>query len=166
MERGLLSNAIFPGELTGVRVSGKANGFLYGVALYAGDQTREFTEDSDGNVVQAYVGYDFKKQTGLDKALVRLDYQYGTDDTNAGGGGAFEHAFSLNATVQKDAWLISGEILGATGRGTQGDVVYAAEWSPAPPETSLSAPRAPADRPAESRAWRTRLPWWTTTATS
>lgn len=122
MERGLLSNAIFPGELTGVRVNGKKNGFVYGAAIYAGDQTREFTEDSDGSVVQAHIGYDLKKHTGLDKAVVRLDYQYGTDATNAGGGGAFEHAISLNTTLQKDAWLLSGEVLGATGRGTQGDV--------------------------------------------
>lgn len=122
MERGLLSNAIFPGELTGARVNGKKNGFIYGAAIYAGDQAREFTESSDGNVVQAHIGYDFKKQAGLDKAVVRLDYQYGSDAANAGGGGSFEHAFSLNTTVAKDAWLVQGEVIQATGLGAQGDV--------------------------------------------
>lgn len=121
-ERGMLTNLMFPGELTGVRINGKKNGWQYGAAVYSGDQVREFTEDTGEFVMQLGVGYDFKKQTGFDKALVRFDYQYGSDAVNAGGGGRFEHAFSLNTTLQKDKWLVYGEILAASGRGAQGDV--------------------------------------------
>ena len=122
IERGLLANALFPGELTGVRANGKKNGFVYGAAIYAGDQVREFTEDTAGTVVQAHVGYDLKKQVGLDKALIRLDYQNSSDAANSGGGARFEHAFSLNAQLAKNQWLLSSEVLAATGQAGTGDV--------------------------------------------
>lgn len=122
IERGLLANAMFAGELTGARINGKKNGWVYGAAIYAGDQEREFTEDTAGTVVQAHIGYDLKQQLGLDKALIRLDYQYGSDAANAGGGGRFEHAFGFNAQLAKDQWLLNSEVLAATGQGGTGDV--------------------------------------------
>jgi phosphate-selective porin OprO/OprP len=121
-ERTLLSNSIQSGELTGVKINGKVNGFLYGFGVFAGDDQREFTEFDAGVIIQGSVGYDFGKGAGLDKGIVRLDYQYSDESGNAGGGAAFEHALSLNTHLEKGQFGMMADVLGATGRDSQGDV--------------------------------------------
>lgn len=121
-ERALLSNTLFTGELTGTKINGKINNFIYGIGVYAGDDQREFTEFDAGVVYQASLGYDLTSATGLDSAVVKLDYQHSDDSGNAGGGASFEHSFSFNTVLEKGRFGLITDVLGGTGRGSQGDV--------------------------------------------
>jgi phosphate-selective porin OprO and OprP len=121
-ERSLLSNLVYPGELTGARLKGRAGDYLFTAAVFAGDDEREFTQGAAGHVVQANIGRNFKGELGLKNALVRLEYQYGTDAENAHGGGLFEHVVAINGQFEKDQWAVQAEALYGVGRGLQGDV--------------------------------------------
>lgn len=121
-ERSLLSNTIYAGEVTGVFANGKIGNFIYTIGAFTGDDQREFTEFDAGYIFQAGVGYDLAQITGLEKALVKLDYQYSDDAGNVGGGGSFENALSLNSTWEQGRLSLSTDLLGATGRGNQSDV--------------------------------------------
>ena len=133
IERSLLSNQLFPGELTGARFNGKKGNWLYAVGAYSGDITQEFSSFETGMVYQASLGYDFHEKLGLEKALVKLDWQYSDDITNgrnvgneprlsATTGGRYSNAFSLNGHFEQDRWNLYTDILAADGRRTNGDV--------------------------------------------
>ena len=81
IERSLLSNLLFPGELTGVWVSGKgiADHWLYEFGVYGADREREFSQLEDGSVVLAKVGYDYSSQADLETAIVSLHYMHNTN---------------------------------------------------------------------------------------
>ncbi len=122
-EQSLLINALIPKELTGVWINGKTGNWVYALAGFAGDYEKEFSKfDKTGSVIQAYLGYDFGKSLGVDSALLRLDYQGSTDKKNTDGPAKFANAFSLNTTFQNGRFGFYDEFIGATGRGTQGDV--------------------------------------------
>jgi phosphate-selective porin OprO/OprP len=130
MERGLLSNQLFTGELTGARFNGKSGNWVYALGVYSGDIEQEFNLFENGIVYQASVGYDFYEALGTEKALVKLDYQYsdgpsnGLDDTGARvtNGGLYSSAFSLNSHIEQGRWGLYTDLLSASGRGTTGDV--------------------------------------------
>lgn len=131
MERGLLSNLLFPGELTGVRFSGKKDNWVYATSLTSGTLDKEFDLYSGGTYLQASLGYDFHDQLGLEKALVKLDYQHSSRATNSAvpderfgpyTGGAYENALSLNGHFEKGRWNLYTDLIAAEGYGTTGDV--------------------------------------------
>ena len=133
MERTLLSNQLFPGELTGLRINGKKNNWIYSFNLYSGDITQEFSDFNTGTIFQAGIGYDFHQKLGMDKAIVRLDFQHSDTAANgrkfggeprltANASGTYESALSLNGNFEKGKWGLQTDILGAQGRGTTGDV--------------------------------------------
>lgn len=121
-ERSLLSNTLFTGEITGIKVNGKIGNWLYTLGAYAGDDQREFTRFDAGYVYQAGVGYDLSKTLGLKKALIKFDYQYSDDAENAGGGATFENSFSWNTSWEQGRLSLYTDVLAGTGRGDQGDV--------------------------------------------
>lgn len=121
-ERTLLSNALFTGELTGVRTNGKIGNVIYTAGVYAGDQETEFSQFDAGMIVQAGIGYDLTSLTGMDKGIVKFDWQHSTDESNSGGGAVFENAFSLNSTWEKGRFGLYTDVLGGLGQGSQGDV--------------------------------------------
>lgn len=136
MERSLLANQLFVGELTGARFNGKKNNWIYALGLYSGDITREFSSFETGEILQASLGYDFHEKLGLEKALVKLDWQHSNDVRNGrnvgdeprlgsattGPSGMYENALSLNGHFEQGKWGLYTDILGASGRGTTGDV--------------------------------------------
>jgi phosphate-selective porin OprO and OprP len=130
MERGLLSNLLFAGELTGVRFSGKKGNWIYAASLTSGTLDQEFDDFSGGTFVQASIGYDLHEKLGLEKALVKLDWQHSSDSTNSAvaddrfgsySGGAYENAFSLNSHFEQGKWGLYTDFLAADGY-TAGDV--------------------------------------------
>lgn len=121
-ERTLLSNSLFSGEITGIKINGKIDNLLYTLGAYAGDDQREFTEFDAGYIFQAGVGYSFADLTGLEKSVVKFDYQHSDDEGNVGGGAVFEHAFSLNSSWEQGRFSFYTDILGGLGRGENGDV--------------------------------------------
>ena len=81
MERSLISNTLFPGELTGAWVSGKGiqDYWLYELGIYGSDRVREFSSFDEGIVVLGKIGYDYSSQAGLDTAVVSLHYMHNTE---------------------------------------------------------------------------------------
>ncbi len=131
MERTLLSNLLFAGELTGVRFSGKHENWLYAASLTSGTLDKEFDDFSGGTFVQASLGYDFHEKLGIEKALVKLDWQHSSRAANSAvpddrfgpyTAGLYENAFSLNGHFEQGKWGLYTDILSATGYGSVGDV--------------------------------------------
>lgn len=81
IERSLLSNTLFPGELTGIWVNGKgiADHWLYEFGIYGSDRQREFSTFNQGAVVLGKIGYDYSSQAGLDSAIVAFHYMHNTE---------------------------------------------------------------------------------------
>ncbi len=81
IERSLISNTLFPGELTGAWVSGKGIGefWFYELGIYGSDRVREFSSFDQGVVVLGKIGYDYSAQTGLDTAAVSFHYMHNSE---------------------------------------------------------------------------------------
>lgn len=140
MERSLLANQLFAGELTGTRFNGKKGNWQYAAGLYSGDIRREFSSFETGLVSQLSLGYDFHEMLGLEKALVKLDWQHSDDRANGTrhgdglltangtarlGNAAFRpyiDAFSLNGHFEQGRFGLYTDLVAAEGRGTTGDV--------------------------------------------
>ena len=80
VERSLVSNTLFPGELTGAWVNGKgiADYWLYEFGVYGADKQREFSNLDNGSVILAKIGYDYSSQADLESAVVMLHYMHNT----------------------------------------------------------------------------------------
>jgi phosphate-selective porin OprO/OprP len=80
-ERSLMSNTLFPGELTGAWVNGKGfrEYWLYELGIYGSDRVREFSSFDQGVVVLGKIGYDYSSQAGMDTAVVSLHYMHNSD---------------------------------------------------------------------------------------
>jgi phosphate-selective porin OprO/OprP len=133
IERTLLANQLFVGELTGARFNGKKNNWQYAAGIYSGDITQEFSSFETGMIYQGSLGYDFHERFGLEKALIKLDVQYSDDITNgtnrgneprlsATNSGRYGTAVSLNGHFEQGKFGLYTDILGAEGRGANGDV--------------------------------------------
>jgi phosphate-selective porin OprO/OprP len=81
IERSLLANTLFPGELTGIWTSGKGvqEYWLYELGVYGSDRVREFSEFDQGAIVLGKVGYDYSSQAGLDSAVASIHYMHNTE---------------------------------------------------------------------------------------
>jgi phosphate-selective porin OprO/OprP len=81
MERSLMSNTLFPGELTGIWVNGKGiqDHWLYELGIYGADRVREFSSFDEGVVVLAKIGYDYSSQSGLDSAVASFHYMHNSN---------------------------------------------------------------------------------------
>lgn len=122
-ERSMLVENLIPKELTGLWVHGTENQWLYGMAVFAGDYQKEFSEFDAGFVTQTTIGYDFAKCLGIGKAAVKFDYQYSSSSGNTGNPGRFEHGFSFNTYFQEGPFSLYTDLLAGLGRGAQGDVI-------------------------------------------
>lgn len=80
-ERGLVSNLLFPGELTGVWVNGKGikEHWLYELGVYGNDRQREFTEFDGGAIILGKIGYDYSSQAGMDSAVASVHLMHNTE---------------------------------------------------------------------------------------
>ena len=128
-ERSLVSNLLFPGELTGAWVSGKgiADHWLYELGVYGTDRARAFSSFDQGVVVLGKIGYDYSAQAGLDTAVVSLQYMHNTepgykeeDDDNffASGSPAFTDSIALTNDITQGRFGLTTDIL--YGFGYQG----------------------------------------------
>jgi phosphate-selective porin OprO/OprP len=81
IERSLLANTMFPGELTGIWTSGKGvqEYWLYELGVYGSDRQREFSTFDQGAIVLGKVGYDYSSQSGLDSAIASIHYMHNTE---------------------------------------------------------------------------------------
>lgn len=81
IERSLLANTLFPGELTGIWANGKgiAEHWLYEFGVYGSDRQREFSTFNQGIVVLGKIGYDYSTQVGLDSAIAAFHYMHNSE---------------------------------------------------------------------------------------
>jgi phosphate-selective porin OprO and OprP len=122
-ERSLVSNLLFPGELTGVWASGKGiqQHWLYEGGIYANDRVREFSKFDGGMILLGKVGYDYSSQAGLDTAVASFHYMHNTAPDLA----KFESASYTGSSTPA-----FGDSIGITNDITQGrfglttDVLY------------------------------------------
>ncbi|TLD72078.1 hypothetical protein FEM03_04955 [Phragmitibacter flavus] len=122
VERSLLSNTLFAGELVGAWADGKAGNFLYGIGVYAAAEDDELDTFSAGEMIQVSLGYDYSEAVGAKKAFTKLEFQHSTDEGNAGGAGLFDNAISLNSTYENGRFGFYSDVLAGFGQGGQGDV--------------------------------------------
>jgi phosphate-selective porin OprO/OprP len=132
-ERSLVSNFLFPGELTGIWVNGKGidEHWLYELGLYGNDQVREFSNFDGGAIVLGKIGYDYATQSGLDTAVASLHYMHNTDpgyspmlnpDFSNGTSPAFTDSIALTNDITQGRFGLTTEILygfGFSGRAEQ-----------------------------------------------
>jgi phosphate-selective porin OprO/OprP len=134
-ERSLVSNLLFPGELTGAWVSGKgiAEHWLYELGIYSNDRSREFARFHQGGaVILGKIGYDYSVQTGLDIAVASFQYMHNSDpgfkevDENtyfASGSPAFTDCIALTNDITQGRFGLTTDIL--YGFGYQGNAEQA-----------------------------------------
>lgn len=133
IERSLLSNTLFPGELTGSWVSGKgiADYWLYEFGVYGADRTREFSKFDNGHVMLAKIGYDYSSQLGLDSAVASFHFMHNSNpgfehsssssyDPSASPN--FGNSFALTNEMSQGRFGLISDITFAQGNGSQSDV--------------------------------------------
>jgi phosphate-selective porin OprO and OprP len=134
LERSLLSNTLFPGELTGVWTSGKGikGGWLYELGIYGNDRQREFTDGDGGEIILAKVGYDYAEKFGFDTAVASIHYMnnsepgYKPDNTpeyNTGTSPNFGSSIAITNEITQGRFGIMSDIVFGSGDGDQSDVM-------------------------------------------
>lgn len=135
-ERSLLANALFPGELTGIWVSGKgiAGHWLYEAGIFSNERTSGFTSlgSDNGEILLAKIGYDYSNASGMDSAIVGLHFMHNTDPGASSGNGngysssrtspKYSTSVSLNNDLIQGRFGLTSEMLWANGDVGQSDV--------------------------------------------
>ncbi len=137
IERSLLSNTLFPGELTGIWASGKgiADHWLYEVGVYGNDRQREFTDlsgDNRGTLFLAKIGYDYAEQSGLDTAVASVHFMNNSEpnykeptppDYTTGTSPNFKTSWAFTNDITQGRFGLTTEAMLASGDGSQSDVM-------------------------------------------
>ena len=134
LERSLLSNTLFPGELTGIWTNGKGikGGWLYELGIYGNDRQREFTDGDGGEIVLAKVGYDYAEKFGFDTAVASIHYMnnsepgYKPDNTpeySTGTSPNFGSSIAITNEITQGRFGIMSDIVFGSGDGDQSDVM-------------------------------------------
>jgi phosphate-selective porin OprO/OprP len=137
IERSLLSNTLFPGELTGIWANGKgiADHWLYEVGVYGNDRQREFTDlsgDNRGTLFLAKIGYDYAEQSGLDTAVASVHFMNNSEpnykeptppDYTTGTSPNFKTSWAFTNDITQGRFGLTTEAMLASGDGSQSDVM-------------------------------------------
>jgi phosphate-selective porin OprO/OprP len=137
IERSLISNTLFPGELTGIWTNGKgiADHWLYEAGFYGNDRQREFTNlssDDRGTIFLAKIGYDYSEQSGLDSAVASVHFMNNTEpafkepnspDYTTGTSPNFKSSWAFTNDITQGRFGLTTEAMLASGDGTQSDVM-------------------------------------------
>ena len=125
IDRNNLSNNLwFPNEyLPGVSLSGKIDQWQYFIGAFSGGSSSpEFGNFDAGNLALVSLGYDFGKQLGAKKALLRADYVYNQPDAQSDFVRSLENVASISFQLDQDQWGVSTDLAAGTGFGRQSDV--------------------------------------------
>ena len=136
IERGLLSNMLFPGELTGVWVNGKGirEHWLYEFGVYGNERNREFTDGDGGELFLAKIGYDYSANIGWDSAVASIHYMHNTEadfqgnNTSPGSSSKlkspnFSNSIAITNDLSQGRFGLTSEFICAEGEGKQSDVM-------------------------------------------
>lgn len=134
VERSLLSNMLYPGELTGIRINGKGikGGWLYEFGIYGNDRQREFSDGDGGTIVLSKIGYDYAEKIGLDKAVASFHYMSNsepnykptnTPEYTTGTSPNFKSSIAITNDISQDRFGLTSDVIFASGDGAQSDVM-------------------------------------------
>jgi phosphate-selective porin OprO and OprP len=132
-ERSVVTNVLFPGNLTGAWISGKEVGghWLYEVGAYGNDRVREFSNFDGGAIILGKIGYDYSAQSGMDTAIATFQYMHNTEPdlpklTTASYSGSatppFSDSIALTNEITHGRFGLTTDILYGFGYGAQSDV--------------------------------------------
>jgi phosphate-selective porin OprO/OprP len=130
IERSLLANTMFPGELTGIWTNGKGvqEYWIYELGVYGSDRQREFSKFDQGAIVLGKVGYDYSSQSGLDSAIASIHYMHNTEpgyevlkeaNFNPSGSPLFTDSIAITNDINHGRYGLTSELL--YGFGYDGD---------------------------------------------
>ena len=125
IDRSNLANNIwFPQEyMTGVSVSGRTSPWNYRLGVYsAGAANREFGEFTGGPFALAVLGYDFRRQLGVNGALLVANYVYQSPDPDNTFTRSLDHIGSLNFKLDTQRWGLQADLSAASGFADQSDL--------------------------------------------
>jgi phosphate-selective porin OprO and OprP len=133
IERSLVSNLLFPGELTGLWANGKGIGghWLYEAGVYGNDRVREFSEFNGGAIMLGKVGYDYASLVGLDSAVASFQYMHNTsptlekEETDSFTGSStpiFSDSIALTNDIVQGRFGLTTDVLYGFGDSVQSDV--------------------------------------------
>ena len=138
IDRNNLSNNLwFPTEyISGVSLSGKKGGWQYNTGFFSGGSiyaaqtkfagsSKEFGNFNGGNFWLGSVGYDFAKNLGVKKALLRADFIYNDPSTQSNATKNFSQIGSLNFQLDAGRWGFSTDLAAGNGSLGQSDVLGA-----------------------------------------
>ena len=136
MERGLLSNMLFPGELTGTWVNGKGirEYWLYELGVYNNDRNVEFTKENGGEIILAKVGYDYASHIRWDTAVASIHFMHNTEPDFEGDGTSpgstkklrspnFSNSIAITNDMSQGRFGLTSEFIYGEGEGSQSDVM-------------------------------------------
>jgi phosphate-selective porin OprO/OprP len=125
IERSLLSNTLFPGELTGAWVSGKGiqEHWLYELGVYGNERQREFSDFEGGALVLGKIGYDYSAQSGFDSAVASFHYmhntkpgvQYADDDWSGSASPSFTDSIALTNDITHGRFGLTTDLVYGMG---------------------------------------------------
>ena len=124
LERNNLSNNLWFTQkyFTGASFSGKAENWVYYLAVASTDVNEEFGDFDASAFGVASIGYDFSKALGAKKALLRADYVYNDFEAQAVNTRPFDNIGSIHFEYGTEKWGFSADVTGALGVLNQGDV--------------------------------------------
>lgn len=134
----IANNLWFPTEyISGVSLSGKVGGWQYNTGIFSGGSIYQSQSafagsskelgDFDGGIFWlGSVGYDFAKQLGVKKALLRADYVYNEPDAKSNATRSFTNIGSLVFQYDAGRWGFSTDLSYGDGMLGQSDVFGAA----------------------------------------
>lgn len=127
IERTMLSNAFFPGELTGVLFHGDfSDGWSYEAGYFDNQREREFATFDGGEIFLAKLAYDYSSMAGLKLAKAGMHYLHNTQPNFAGSNGTspkFSDSFVLTNELSQGRLRLITEALFGAGAAAQSDVM-------------------------------------------
>lgn len=134
IERSLLSNTLFPGELTGIWTSGKgiAGGWLYELGIYGNDRQREFSDMDGGEIILAKIGYDYAEKVGFDSAVASIHFMTNsepnykptnTPEYTTGTSPNFGRSIAITNDISQGRFGLVSDVMFASGNDSQSDVM-------------------------------------------
>jgi phosphate-selective porin OprO/OprP len=126
IDRSNLANNIwFPEEyMTGVSVSGRRSPWTYRAGVYsAGAENREFGEFTGSLFTLGVLGYDFRRQLGVNEALLVANYVYQHPDPDNTLTRSLDHIGSVNLKLDSRRWGLRADLSAASGFSGQSNLL-------------------------------------------
>jgi phosphate-selective porin OprO/OprP len=125
IDRSNLANNMWFSEeyMPGISLEGTISNWQYHVGAFsAGEKNREFGRFSGSVFTLATLGYDFKEQLGVNRALLRGNYIYQTPDKDNTFTRQLHHMTSIHFDLDMDRWGIHEDLSMGSGHQGQSDL--------------------------------------------